>query len=485
MTRTHPLASAGVLAAALWGSAGTAQAAVNCGISGYIMYEPADRYYCDSDYQTCTGWLQWDLDRYRVGNLGAKGQRYMRLSFWDNAGTRLATAYTNGSGFYSTVVSLPGASCVGQNVRVQREYARVHESDVTLASPRFRFKVTEDDAVTLRASSNTTTLSSSTHTFSVTQAADNSLDGRPNSVYFTMDAAVSEAVGWWSTLATRLSAANLTSAIAVVVDPSYTSATQSETAGSANGNIWVSYSDFATGAQIRHEFGHRIHQVLHSSLQRDDCWYYNYDTTSGHGIDTCEYGYATTGEAIADFLAVRTATSADTNAWLCWKTYSSAQSACASEVATRVGDTDSDGVSSANQYVILGDSWANSASRCTVPLGSSCSCGGAGQPACTTQSTRDSRGFRLEAQVARFLWDMIDANNESSLDDTNLSIGTVVQAFAGMTCSGTADGSCNEPNLTTCTAASKDKYNAYDIGDLLAGDQSQERTLNCVATAPD
>lgn len=462
-------------------SANGAQAA-SCTVSGYVRYEPADRYYCDTNSQVCTGWLQVDLDRYRTGDLGAKPQRYMRLSFWNGSGTRLATTYTNASGYYSATVTVPGSSCAGASVQMQREYARAHESDIALGSPRFRFKLTLADKVTVRASALLVVpLTGSTTTYSVTQAADDSLNGRLNSVYYIMDAAVAEASNWWSTLSTRLSAANATAALSVVVDQTFTSTSYSETSDIEDGTIWLKYAEFASGGQLRHEFGHRIHQLLHNKAQTSECLTY----TGPHGLDTCGYGFVSTTEGIASFFAARTITSADTNVWFCWKEWASPQDQCSFQTNALTGDTDGDGVQASNRYAIYGDVHVTSNAVCTVPNATSCACGGSGQPVCAAQSTRNSFGFRIETQVARFLWDIIDSNNESGLDDTDMTAGTFVQALAGMSCSGSGDGSCNEPNVSSCTAASRDKYNAKDIDDLLPGDQSQEMALNCVAAAPD
>ena len=72
-----------------------------------------------------------------------------------------------------------------------------------------------------------------------------------------------------------------------------------------------------------------------------------------------------------------------------------------------------------------------------------------------------------------------------------------------MPCTGTdwdVDGSCNEPNrqfalwcqpLTgdgipvTPMEGTRDSYNAWDMAEMIAGDQADERSLNCVDDAGD
>lgn len=116
-------------------------------------------------------------------------------------------------------------------------------------------------------------------------------------------------------------------------------------------------------------------------------------------------------------------------------------------------------------------------------------------------------GWRNTRQVMRFFWDMIDTNDEGGTypDDTDLSMAGLVAVFEGMTCTGATseygdDGTCNEPTRPTsgsCTPSSssaapvtpmtstRDSYNIWDIAAIVGGNQSAERSLNCVEEAED
>jgi hypothetical protein len=105
--------------------------------------------------------------------------------------------------------------------------------------------------------------------------------------------------------------------------------------------------------------------------------------------------------------------------------------------------------------------------------------------------------------VARFLWDLIDAHNEVGQDDTNESMSSLALIFQNRTCAASSgygvDGTCNEPNRSSssnCVPSNgdiplspafgnRDSYNAWDIGDSMPGNQTSERTINCVQGATD
>jgi len=105
--------------------------------------------------------------------------------------------------------------------------------------------------------------------------------------------------------------------------------------------------------------------------------------------------------------------------------------------------------------------------------------------------------------VVRFFWDVLDTSDDTTLgglsDDTDLRMNSLTAAFEGMPCTGTdfgVSGSCNEFDLsaTTCAPASdtaapvgwtrsRDSYNVFDLGLIIAGDQTNERKTNCVGDA--
>ncbi len=472
-------------------------AAVNCTVNGYMKYEPVDYYYCDttrftgaSGVPSCSGWLEIDLDTKRSSSGTAAPLKYVRIEIRNSSGTLLGFTHTNSTGWYSKTVSMPGTSCRNQSVTVRRVLQRVHESDISVSTPRYRFKVV-DMAFAVHNTNYSLTLTGSSTTSSKTYPASATSEiARAFAIYYTMNSAMTEAVRWSTNIGTGLASANSSAQFQVVIDALYTDG--SYYGWSSDKRAWLRYADYRDGFNTRHEFGHKIHQVMHYNKQTDRCYDDTYNGVDYHATDSCECGFYSTGEAMAHFIAARSITSADTNAWACstLQISSFAQDECSRVVVGRVGDSNSDGEQDLSgnyaAWFIIGDTYANSKTRCIVPNSTwGCPCGGSGEPTCTGQTAKDNLGFRNSVNVARFFWDIIDTNNESSKDDTDLTMGTFVAAVEGMTCSGTADGSCNEPNTSPCTAARKEKYNSYDFGDLISGDQAAERTLNCVAAAQD
>jgi hypothetical protein len=303
-------------------------------------------------------------------------------------------------------------------------------------------------------------------------------------VYFSANSAVSQMVTWNSTLNTRFAGTTASNILKMVVDASYTS-----DSGTTPSGISIRYSSFRAGGTIRHELGHWVHDLALNRLQTSSCLDYSWSGTGAGGTHTtssCEWGFAATNEALATFFATRSITSADLSAWWCATESGTPQDLCSNNIANK-GTTDPDGDGVASAWVILDDTGAASTSHCAVG-GASCPCGGSGQPACTDATFRSNYGFRIETNIARFLWDMVDTNNEASQDDSDLGVSDIVAMLVGMPCSASsADGNCNEPNPSPCTAASRDKYNAYDFSDLLVNPTSEttERALNCVSGAVD
>jgi hypothetical protein len=451
------------------------------------QHVPVERYYCDSDFQDCSGWLEQDLDR-KTG-ASARPLRFMRISLWNSAGRRLATTFTNASGWFSATFSMPGASCNGQNVRVQRELVRVHEADVALGSPRYRFQVV-DGSHALYAASRTVTLSGSSTAASYTlPRTDTTVFLRATNLFYTAESALTEIVNWSSTLKSRLSYPDAAGSHKYILDPSNPDGSYCESDETQSGDVYMGYNDYAAGGVIRHELGHWVQAAFHDFQQSNRCLNYTRNDAAGnHGFTTCEYSYASNKEAVASFIAVRSITATDKNAWYCQYGSSTVQGKCSQDVASRAGDTDNDGINPYTMWFILGDTYANAASRCVVAT-VSCACGGVGQPACNTQATKNANGFRNEVQPARLYWDILDTNNEGS-DDVDLSMGQFVTGILAMP-SGTANGAFNEPNRTPCNYEGNNvkdyasRIDAYLTNTLqVARNTSSERTLNCVATAP-
>ena len=115
-------------------------------------------------------------------------------------------------------------------------------------------------------------------------------------------------------------------------------------------------------------------------------------------------------------------------------------------------------------------------------------------------------GWRNEVQVGRYLWDVIDSANESSQDDTDMSMASFAGLFEAMSCLETQLGvehTCNEANDDdpSCDPVddsdlvapydfepTRDSYNVGDIGWHVTqseGSQATEKTINCVDDAFD
>lgn len=469
-------------------------AAVNCTLNGNMTIEPQDRYYCDNNHQTCSGWLQQDLDL-KTG-ASAPPLRFLRLTFWNSAGTRLATTYTNASGAFSAVVSLPGASCTGQNVRVQREFVRIHEADLLSANPRARFRIAEHTAArNTQADYQTVPLTGATTNAGYRQRqSDTTSEGSHfANVFYTLDSAIQEISNWSTTLSTRLTYSSAGAAQAYIVDSTYTEGSECWAGRGQDGRVYISYGSYAAGGEIRHELGHWVQAALHNFQQYNECLNYRYDGDNAnppsHGFSSCEYGYAAHKEAIATFIAVRSVTSNDTNAWFCQFGSGFNHDQCSLDVKNRAGDPNNDGINPETLWSIIGDRYATTASRCAIS-DSFCKCGGAGEPVCTDQTFRNNNGFRNEVQPARLYWDALDTNNEGS-DDVDLSMGGIISAFLAMP-SGTANNQFNEPGTSAAAclpeqANVKDYANAIDayirtITPVSPPTLAAERTLNCVST---
>lgn len=450
--------------------------AATCTINGTLRYEPRDYYYCDTDVvgADCSNWLAVNLDRRRVALLGAEPMQHMKIEVRATEnGVPLTTVYTNTSGRFTATITRP--SCTNTTVYVAPTYWRRNES----IAAQHRFRITDamdrDVSVALPAA-----LTGATSTWAYTLSGTSTTqNARRFATYYTMNSALTEVVTWSANLSARLSGTTVADIQPVVMDSTYNGGSKAETAPGKIGRLWLDYDDYASGQTIRHELGHWVHQVAHKELQKHDCLDYRFpgNLPQEHNTDSCEYGFSGVMEGIATFIAARSVTENDKFVWSCW-IQSGNQDECTKQVVARTGDSDNnDGVVS-GAYEVLGDWYVDRASRCVVPA---TGCGCANPVACNNQDVKNDKGWRIETQVARFFWDILDTNNESNLDDTDRSMEQFIASLEGMSCTGSADGSCNEPNPGACTAASRDKYNSYDFGDLIPGDQAAERTLNCVA----
>ena len=478
----HSLFFLGMLLALILGTSSAAMA-VSCTIHGNVQVLPLDGYYCDTaptgGSQSCSGWTETNLDT------ATKPLQYIKLSIREHtAGTFLLDTFTDSAGAYSATVTLSGASCVNQQLRLTVVFARVHESDAGASTPRYRFHITPMNSTSNWGAQYTKTLLSSNQAFDMTFPRDSGSYSRLAHVYFTANSAISQIITRSSNLSTQFADTSLASGGAYCI---WYESGFGAGAGS-NQFYWATilpYDYYNRGGTIRHEIGHITHFAMHyRNIEEPGCFSYDYNSGNAHTLGGLEWGSAATYEGIATFLGVRSITSNNLGAWWCVCNDDANQDTCSE---TAIGTMDSDrlvgcGGGAGESFLGIGDTFASSRSHCI-----------------------QSEGWRNESQVARFLWDMIDNNDEGGDDDTNLSMSGLAQTvFETMTCwagSGyDTDASCNEPHradLADCSpqdpedpavtpmGGTRDSYNMWDLSDLITGDQFDERDLNCGEDARD
>lgn len=507
------------LAAALFSSllmlcSSPAVAAVACSITGSVKVEPLDSYYCDTSSQSnCGGWLETDLDSARGGS--AKPMRYMRLEIWQGS-TYLGKTHTNVDGTYGVTVWLPGSTCAGQNVTVQHWMQRIHENDTSVWPPRYRFSVVAWDPTKCDAMGNNcdesqmlsvwrinkaVTLTGSwnwvTHTF--TASTNPGLVDRLANVYYTTNSAISEIKGWSSRLDGHFANTSGTNngIFRVMYGPD-----RGGDGGGFNASGWgmvLGYDAYNVGIVTRHELGHGVREALHDRICGfTGCTSYNYNFKDGYDRESCEYGSAAFNEGIASFFGVRSITYNDTNVWECTCRNNTNQDVCSE---TSNGSVPGDGVQlcadNSGTFVAVGDRWIVDTPQCKrVKESKGCTgCTVDGNGYCASSFLY---GWRNIVQVNRFMWDIVDTNNESQ-DTIDYSAGSLISAMQGMPTGFGVDGSCRESERApppTCNpvvngdpptggTGSRDTYNPRDISDLLPENLSWVMALNCVGLAPD
>lgn len=480
-------------------------AATTCTLTGSADIQPMDVYYCDTaptgGTQSCTGWKEVNLDS------TTQPMRYMQVRVYKASdGSFLTKTYTNSSGAYTATFTLPSCNV---DVDVQFVFKRIHESDLAAGTPRWRFRLVSSSAGSSTWGTTwTVPLTGSTTTYDRhwTRGANPGISTRLANVYYTANSTISEMTTWTSNLSAQFANTSESDgeALRIMVDPN---ADPSPVAYAHMGGwyIWLMYDDYSRGGTTRHELGHIAHYGLHSRKKINDCSSYRYDSDSSntHSFWTCEWGQPTTDEAMASFLGVRSVTTNDTNAWFCWGASDSNQDTCSEGAISPDGD---DRIYSVNggQFVGVGDAFVTTSSHCARMATYSCNCFDV-----NSNGICDSYGdfgWRSEIQTMRFLWDIIDTNNENGNDDTDESMVSLADLFEAMTCESANsgdfgnDGECNEPNRyssidcdpssdmglgITPMTSTRDAYNAWDIGDLVPLNQTTERQINCVDGASD
>jgi hypothetical protein len=298
-------------------------------------------------------------------------------------------------------------------------------------------------------------------------------------------------------------------------------------------SIDLDASTYDLGGLVRHEVGHMVHFAVHDRSQNWGCNSDALANVAGRKATSCEWGYQAMLEGLPTFFAVRSITSNDTNVWFCQCADAANQDQC-SEVASGASGFDNDRIQGCPDgeawgWRGIGDAFAFSRDQCTrVRKVEGCSvftdtnqngvwnegetqyCSSSSGGVCTDYW---KHGHRNTVQVVRFFWDVLDASNEAPLesyghiDDTTLAMdgaGGLVSVFESMPCPGTGEGHCSEPSwqAPTCYPASatasgtwwpmgftRDSYNPYDFGQLIAGvdegSATSELQLNCMGWAGD
>lgn len=483
--------------------------AATCTITGSVRLESEDSYYCDTNHTSCTGWFEVDLDSKTGAN--AVPLRYMEVDVYVG-GSQIGRAFSDANGAYS--VSFQNSICAGSNVQLVFVFARVHESDRFAPTPRYRFHVTTSSGNSWSASI-PVTLTGTTTNYSYTFTRPASTAGRFANVYYTFNSALTEVISWSNRL----------------LNYSYFNATFIGNrfqvwhySGSGPGewgldHIKVAWGNHHRGNGNRHEFGHTIHHIVNQELRTDCRHSYDYQYTSmnnapSYGFRDCEWGYTAVDEAMALFFATRSVTVAN-NAWACSCGSTSNQDLCTETAVSSFSGVDSDRMkfcpSTSDRFIGIGDAFANSTARC-ANLGQTpgntegCDCDPDDGTLCpiSNPNFRLTQGWMNRVQVARFLWDMIDSQNETN-DNENFTMPSLIASMESMPCTFDGvgvDGNCNEfqqsktvprcnpvsgnsLNISQSTPKSVHKYNVWDLAELFPGDQGSERILNCVQGAID
>jgi hypothetical protein len=486
-----------------------ARAGVTCNLSGNIRVQPLASFYCDSSLLNCTDWIEQDLDSIM------RGLPLMVVDIVHPSVGTIASGVTDSFGHYSINFDSGAATCAG-GFYVTPTFARRHEDYPSNLEFRFVMeRLNGDGLFDYRAVNLSGPYTTKDITYTRPTGGGISEMTRVANIYDTTNRALQEIVTWAPTLDASFSSES--SPLVVTYD------VNEYTDGNANNgwHIWLHKEEYCQGLGLRHELGHLVAHVLHhNNSMYKKCHSYKYQNVDSHNWDSCEWGYVNMDESLASFFAIRSATYADTNVFACGSQNNGNQDRC-SELAAGIQSgaiptpdrTVNNGAPFFEQFFGVGDAYASTVSHCIRLLrgmgcgtcqGSSCSpsedCGDI-SPADGKCDNFGIHGWRNEANTVRFLWDMIDSNNEWN-EATDLTISGFASIMEGMPCPASGgygvDGNCREPlreydyqcvpvseigDAVTPMMASRDSYNQYDFANIIPGDQTGARTVNCVAGA--
>lgn len=392
---------------------------------------------------------------------------------------------------------------------------------------------------------------------------------RQANIYYTANSAITEIVAWTNNLSAEFAqtgtAADGTGPMRIVYDAAAWTECGGSPGACAYQDTWHIELDemlYNNGGVTRHEVGHLVHAALHNRKRCVEgvgcvgCNSNGLNGTPGTPSSGCEWGYHAVVEGLATFFATRSITENDTNAWWCncadddLEVPPSELDPCSEEA---VSGHDSDRIDTCGSDSLdqrfdgwrgIGDDYVTARSHCVrlvkcldltfdgdcvdpadILYGCYSICtdtdddGDCDVFHCPDVNPADyicddyqDLGWRNAEQVVRFMWDMIDFNNEGGTypDDSNFNATTISDVFEDMKCltgsgdyGGDEDG-CNEPNRFTggtCSpssglasvcpgtqSATRDSYNTWDLAYAIPDTptpQSDERSLNCVDDAED
>jgi len=510
-----------------------------CTVTGNVTIDSSDSYYCDTTWgNNCAGWREVNLDTV------SQPMRFLAVEIWDGNGTtRLGKTHTLSNGSFSRTVLMPGNDpCAGRAFRLAVDMRRVHENDLNVATPRYRFKVTRsilnNEIDSYKYGSNRTLTGDTTvanwHFARVPLGSPETESSAVANLYYMTNSMLTQAVTWEPFIGFKFESTNEAAGgiyrIRYSAAPPQEHTDQCSAGGCAFLAGWFIHVNnvAGNGMLMRHEVGHSVHQAIHGK-QSDfvSCTSSSYGGSGTRDHQGCEWGSYITLEMFVNVLAYRSIVDEDVaeNVWRCGATTSGrlqtmtqpqlSQDFCNACRANALADNDRilNCPNTTHLFAGIGDDFASSLLHCTrlqTTLGCNCTDADANSICDDYQGTisaATSLGWRNPVNFERFLWDVLDANDEGALDANDLDIFDLVTAMYGMGYSNKPipwgdDGTCweHQPANGSCLPQSpsasvqpgsfaakgtRDGYNARDFEDAIPGSQLDEMLLNCVHGAPD
>jgi hypothetical protein len=235
---------------------------------------------------------------------------------------------------------------------------RVHEADVGLPNPNYRFQIVNYEGLTHQETIQKTTNGTNTFVEKVYKRATTiGLFARVANTYYTVNSAVKEMIWWHPSINLYFDAP-----YGNVFKVNSSLAVQGAFALPANREIHLHPEDYLTGSVARHELGHVVQWIIHGGNRNGKCGSYWLGNVDGHGYNSCEWGVSAMDEAVANFFAARSITGND-NAFICGCRDVYYPAHCSDAAALiLLGDPEQDGVGSCTNGALagIGDVWFSS-----------------------------------------------------------------------------------------------------------------------------